>query len=283
MLSTFEYYKPDKLGDALQCMATREGVALLAGGTDLMVLLRRNLIQPQLVLDLKSIAELQEFQFTKGKGLCLGAGVTVNRLAESELVQKLYPALAQAAATLASYPLRNRATVGGNLCNASPGADLPPSLLVYEAKVRLVSASGQRELALKDFFTGVKRTVIQKGELLQCILLPDPGEGDRSVYLKQSRLKGHDLATVGVAARRSGSGEIFLAAAAVAATPVRIVALEEGLKARGLSEESAIWAAEEVKTLVHPITDVRSSAEYRTHIVSVLVKRSLMALLQKEA
>ena len=132
----------------------------------------------------------------------------------------------QACETLASHQLRNRATLVGNICNASPGADLPPSLLVYDATVKIAGVDGDRDVKLSEYFTGVKKTVLQKGDLVVSVHLPPPGPNDKSVYLKQSRLKGHDLATVGVACRKNGEGRVSAAICAVAVTPLRLTEWE---------------------------------------------------------
>lgn len=282
MLSTFDYVKPHDLNEAVQYLSRNENTYVLAGGTDLMILLRRNAIDAKHILDVKAIPETEVFDFVEGEGLTIGAGVVVNQLVGSEVVKAKYPALHDAASHLASYQLRNRATAVGNICNASPGADLPPSLLVYDAVVRIAGPDGQREVKLKDFFTGVKRTVVQKNEIVVSIFLPDPGAEDKSVYLRQTRLKGHDLATVGVATRINGEGKVSIACAAVAPTPLRLFSLEDAINIKGLSDETIEWASHEIQGHIRPITDVRSSAEYRLHIAAVLLKRGLKQLTEKE-
>ncbi len=282
MLSTFTYFKPQTLPEATQFLNQAEGAYVLAGGTDLMILLRRNVIDAKYIVDIKAIPEMDVLTYDDENGAVIGARVVVNKLIETDWVRSKYPALHQGCESLASYQLRNRATLVGNLCNASPGADLPPALLVYDAKLRIVGPQGERMVNLSEFFTGVKKTVLQKGELVVSVHLPAPDADDKSVYLKQSRLKGHDLATVGVACRKSGDGKVSAAVAAVAATPLRLFKLEEDLNARGLSEETIQWAANEVKNHIKPISDVRSSAEYRLHIAGVLLKRGLQKVSAKE-
>lgn len=282
MLSRFEYFKPHNLSEAVQFLERESNSYVLAGGTDLMILLRRNLINAEHIVDIKSLPETAAFDYVEGTGLTIGAAVVVNRVVDSEVVKVKYPALNQAAASLASYQLRNRATVVGNICNASPGADLPPSLLVYEAVVNIAGPQGVRQVPLHQFFTGVKRTVLQPGELVVSVQLPEPGEGDKSIYLRQARLKGHDLATVGVASRIKPDGKVAIGICAVAPTPLRLFALEDKINARGLSQESIEWAADEIKEHLRPISDVRSSAAYRLQMASALLKRGLLNLISKE-
>ncbi len=282
MLSSFKYLKPHNLNEAVQYLEKEDKSFVLAGGTDLMILLRRNLINAEHIVDIKGLPEMAAFEFIDGAGLTIGASVVVNTVVDSEVVKAKYPALNQASASLASFQLRNRATVVGNICNASPGADLPPALLVYDAVVNIAGPQGMRQVPLHEFFTGVKRTVLQRGELVISVQLPDPGDGDKSIYLRQARLRGHDLATVGVASRIKPDGKVAIGICAVAPTPLRLFALEEKINERELNQETVEWAAEEIKQHIRPITDVRSSAQYRLQMASVLLKRGLSHLITKE-
>ena len=279
MLSRFKYYKPQDLGEAVSYLQKEDKAFILAGGTDLMIMLRRNFIDAEHIVDIKALPETTTFEFKQSAGLTIGASVNVNRVVDSEIVKAKYPALNQAAAALASFQLRNRATVVGNICNASPGADLPPALLVYDALVNIAGPEGMRQIPLQDFFTGVKRSVLQKGELVVSVQLPDSGEADKSIYLRQARLRGHDLATVGVASRLKADGNVAIGICAVAPTPLRLFALEDKINQRGLSEETILWAAEEIKEHIKPISDVRSSAAYRLAMASALLKRGLLSLI----
>ncbi len=282
MLSRFKYFKPHNLNEAVQYLEQEENSYALAGGTDLMILLRRNLVNAEHIVDIKALPEAAVFEYIEGSGLTIGAAVVVNRVVDSEIVKAKYPALHNAAAALASFQLRNRATVVGNICNASPGADLPPSLLVYDAVINIAGTQGVRQVPIHQFFTGVKRTVLQRGELVVSVELPEPGEGDKSVYLRQARLRGHDLATVGVATRIKPDGKVAIGICAVAPTPLRLFALEDQINERGLSQETVEWAAKEIKEHIRPITDVRSSAAYRLQMAGVLLKRGLLELIGKE-
>jgi carbon-monoxide dehydrogenase medium subunit len=214
--------------------------------------------------------------------LYIGASVTVNQISRSKDVRNKYLALAQGADNLASYQLRNRATLVGNICNASPGGDLAPPLLVFDGMVEIVGPNGRRMVPLKEFFTGVKRTILKSNELVLGVLLPDVSPNDRSTYMKQARLKGHDLATVGVALRIDSDRKVYIAMAAVAPTPIRLKELEETINARTLDKETVLLAVKEVVRHIQPISDVRSSAEYRLHVAGVLLKRGLLTLMDKE-
>ena len=280
MLSKFDYVKPQFLTEALNYLEKNAGTRILAGGTDLMIILRHNAETPEHILDIKSIPETNRLEYTINEGLFIGASVTVNKVAELELILEKYPALVQAANSLASYQLRNRATLVGNICNASPGADLAGPLMVYDAKVHIASVEGIRIVDINSFFTGVKKTVLKKNELVIGVSLPPVLEGDTSVFLKQARIKGHDLGIVGVTARLTGDKKIKLAMTAVAATPISIQKLEEALSLQPLTPELANWAGKEVRNIIKPISDVRSSAQYRLHVAGVLVERALLHLVE---
>ncbi|KLU59486.1 carbon monoxide dehydrogenase medium chain [Peptococcaceae bacterium CEB3] len=282
MDSEFVYLKPPSLSDLLKHLEPwGEQSKVLAGGTDLLVLLRRHSLSPAYVVDLKGIEELQRLEEVEGGDVFLGAGITVNEAAHSGLVQKRYKAVADAANTLASYQLRNRATVVGNICNASPGADLAGPLLVFDAKVQIVSARGKREVLLQDFFAGVKKTILRPQELVYGLILPAVAAGERSLYLKQARIKGHDLGIVGVAARLDSRKKFHLAMSSVAPTPVRLTRLETLLNDSPWSPELPEQAAEAVREEIRPISDVRASAAYRSHMAGVLVKRAIRYLMEE--
>ena len=278
VLSKFDYVKPQLLTEALNYLGENEGTRILAGGTDLMIMLRHNADAPNHILDIKAIPEMNLLEHRINEGMFIGACITVNQVAESKEIIEKYPALVQAANYLASYQLRNRATLVGNICNASPGADLAAPLMVYDAKVHIASVEGTRTVDINSFFTGVKRSVLKRNELVIGVTLPDVSEGDNSIFLKQARIKGHDLAIVGVAARITADKKVRLSITAVAPTPISIGKLEETLSNQPLTEEIADMAGKEVRNIIKPISDVRSSAEYRLHVAGVLVKRALLHL-----
>jgi CO/xanthine dehydrogenase FAD-binding subunit len=278
VLSKFDYVKPQLLTEALDYLEQNADTRILAGGTDLMIILRRNAETPEHILDIKGIPETNRLEYKINDGLFIGASVTVNQVAESKLIALKYPALIQAANSLASYQLRNRATLVGNICNASPGADLAGPLMIYDAKIHIASTEGTRTVEINSFFTGVKKTVLKPNELVIGVSLPDVSEGDTSIFLKQARIKGHDLGIVGVTARMTAEKKIKLAMSAVAATPIRIRSLEETLNSQPLTMELVGMAEKEVRNIIKPISDVRSSSEYRLHVAGVLVKRALLHL-----
>jgi len=281
MLSKFDYVKPASLNEALSYLSQNDGTRILAGGTDLLVVLRRNMENIQHILDIKGVPETKKIEYTPDKGLFIGASITANQVGHSREVIEKYPAIGHGVEFLASYQLRNRATLVGNICNASPGGDMSAPLLIYDAILHIAGAKGNREVSIKSFFTGVKKTVLKRDEIVIGLTIPEVEANDRSIYLKQARLKGHDLATVGVAIRVDSQNKVYIAMAAVAPTPIRLEALEAEINSRGLSQETIAWASEQVHNHIKPISYIRSSAEYRLHIASVFVKQGLLKLMDK--
>lgn len=280
MLSTFDYHKPSSLQEALDFLGNNPGTKLLAGGTDLMVVLRRNMEIVDHILDIKKIPETNRFEYVTGEGLFIGASVTVNQISESKEVADKYPSLKESADSLASYQLRNRATLVGNICNASPGADMSSPLLVYDAVVHIASKDGIKEVPVQSFFTGVKKTVLNPGEIVIGVHLPEVKAGDTSVFLKQARIKGHDLGIAGITLRLTSDKQVKIAMSAVAPTPIRLLKLEALIEDRGLSDLPE-WIENEIKQHIKPISDIRSSADYRLHVSGVLAKKGMIKLMEK--
>lgn len=284
MLSKFDYCRPDNLVEALAYLDKNTGTNILAGGTDIMLELRSNKIDVKNLLDIKNIPETNKMEYVPGEGLFIGASIPVNMISESDIIRRKYPALAHSTDALASFQIRNRATLVGNICHASPGADTSAPLLVYDAKVHIASSEGIRIVAIADFFTGVKKTTVKDNEIVIGVSLPDVAEGDNSIYLRKSRIKGHDLCNVGLAMRITPNKEVYVAIAAVEPVPIRLTKLEETLKTKELTDDLGPWIQEEIKKYINPRkTSLRSSAEYRFHIAGVLAKRGLLSLIEKGA
>jgi carbon-monoxide dehydrogenase medium subunit len=212
----------------------------------------------------------------------VGAAVTMNALAHHPAVQAHYPLLAQAAASVASYQVRNRATIGGNLCNASPCADTSPAALVLEASLALCGPQGERLLPAGEFFLGPGRTALQPGEMLTGICFPPPAPGSAARYLKLGRCRSGDLSLVAVAVCAFPNGaapgyEFRLGLGSVAPTPIRAREAEATLAGRPPGKETFALAAEQARAASSPITDVRATAEYQQEMVRNLALRELRA------
>lgn len=284
MLNKFDYYRPASLEEAVAYLNKNSGTKILAGGTDLLISLNKDKEKCKHIIDIKEIPELKEFSYTPGKGYFIGAAIIVNRISEDKLLREKYPSISQGSDVLGSYHVRNRATMVGNICNASPGADLAAPLLVYNAKVHIASNEGIRIVELDDFFTGVKKTILSSNELVVGISIPDVQPGDRSIYLRKARIKGADLCNVAIALRLTPEKKVIIALGAVAATPMRLFELEEKIAERELTPELGDWLAEEIKEYINPRRNsIRSSPEYRYLITGVLAKRGFLRLIDEEA
>ena len=250
----------------------------LAGGTDILLGIKSGQIQSPVVVDLKGISGLTGISSDQN-GLYIGALTTVREIETSSVIQEKAPILALAASKLGSVQVRNRATIGGNLCNAAPSAELAPALLCLKAKVEITGLHGSREVALEQFFTGPRQTVIQKGELLSRITFPQFEDNSGGVYYKLSVRKAMDIAFVGVAVCLEVSDEKVLDAriglGAVAPVPMRAITAEAVLKGFELTADRVERAAKAAAAACQPISDLRASAEYRREMVHNLVARGV--------
>lgn len=267
----YEYVKCNSLSEAFELLEKGELVYPLAGGTDLIVGMRGGKFLPKKVVDIKDLEELRVLKEDE-KGITLGAALTLNEIAEFAPVEKNIPILAAGCRSVGSYTIRNRATLAGNICNASPAADTSAPLYCLDAVVNIVGSGGTRSLPVREFFTGPGKNALTKGELVLSVTVPKPYPGGKGVYFKASRTGSVDLATVGVAVQ-NWDGQVKIAIGAVAATPVRAVNVEKAVNVDGVKD----WAkaAALVKDDISPITDLRGSREYRYHLVEVLVRRGL--------
>ncbi len=281
-LPGFDYSRASSAENALKILGGNAArTHVLLGGTDLFVQMRAGDISPAGIIDLKHIPEFNRIELEDKSGLTIGAAATMNAVARHRDVEANYPLLVEALETVASYQLRSRATIGGNLCNASPAADSAPPLLVLEATLALLSDEGERQLKLNEFFKGPGETALKPGEILASIHVPIPPTGVKGRYLKLGRNTSGDLAIVGVAVigypdADPASGYRFrIALASVAPTPIRVPEAERLLESTQLSDESIDRAAHIAQNVAAPISDTRASAEYRSAMVYELTKWAL--------
>ncbi|MBI5960317.1 MAG: xanthine dehydrogenase family protein subunit M [Chloroflexi bacterium] len=281
-LPPFDYLCPDDPDEVVALLLQHgRSARLLMGGTDLFVQMRDGALAPRVVIDVKRLPGMRELSFDPADGLHVGAAVNMNALAAAPAVQQFYPLLAQAVASVASYQLRTRATMGGNLCNGSPAADTAPAALVLDAQCVVWGPDGERTIPANNFFLGVRKTALQPGEFLTRMEFPVPPTGYAGRYIKLGRNAGGDLAIVGVAVlgypeTSAASGYRFrFALASVAPTPIRVPEAEALLAEQpitsGLLSQAAL-AAEDAAT---PINDLRGSARYRKAMVRNLTRRAL--------
>lgn len=281
MLPRFEYYCPKTVEEAVELLSKYGSEAkLLAGGTDLLVAMKDKLLKPKTVIDIKGIPELGRLDYREGEGLTIGASVTFRRILETPVIRERFHVLWDAVRQIGDEILRNRATLVGNICNASPAADSAPALLVLDASVNVVGKSGERRIPIDEFFTGVKKTALRPDEIVVSVSVPEPPKDSKGRYLKAMRVWSEDLAVVGVAAMVAGEADVRLAYASVAPTPLRIREVEEVFRRPGPLKEKIMKAAEVAAEKVSPISDVRGGAEYRLNLVKVLTRRALEELME---
>lgn len=283
MLPKFDYLAPQTLQEEFELLEKYgKDAKLLAGGTDLIVSLRAREQRPKSILDIKGVKELQELSFDEKRGLTVGAAVNLNKLIHYDAASKNYPLLREAVSTIGDYEIRNRATLVGNICNGSPAADSAPALLVLDANVNIESRKGKRTVPIREFHTGVKKTVLAINELVTSMSVPTPPERSKGGYLKGRRTVGEDLTVVGVGGLvtpgSKGGKSVRLAYASVAPTPVRALEAEKVFESHKPLNDLLDQAMPIVRKTVSPISDVRGGKDYRMNLVEVLTRRLLRQL-----
>lgn len=267
MVHEFQYRAPRARSELLAFLAEHGTSAkVLAGGTDLLPNIRMGIAKPAFVVDCKRLPDANRLVFSPSEGLRIGHGVTVSAILQDKTVRENYPLLAEAAHELASHQVRNRATVAGNVVNASPCSDMALPLLCLDAVAVLASAAGERTVGFREFFTGPKATVMKPGEFLAEIRVPPESAGRKGRYAKLKRVKGHDLGIVGVMLASAPDG-LRAAVSSAAPTPVLVTGIGAGLDAEAVNDL--------VQKAIKPIDDVRCTAEYRRFMVGAYIRRLL--------
>ena len=279
-MQSFDYQKVHSLQEALDVASSREGSVFLAGGTDLLVQIKQGKRVPHHVIDVKGIHEMDGLAISEN-ACSIGALTTIRALEIVPSVAEMVPLLAQAAAKLGSVQVRHRATVGGNLCNASPSADMAPALLALDAQAITFGKKGQRNVELSDFFLRPGETVLNNNQLLTGLEVQLPRGRCGSVYYKVSTRNAMDLAFVGVAVlievdETDRIVKARIALGAVAPTPMRVPTAEKRLEGVVLDTEAARECAELAVRSCDPISDVRATAEYRREMVRALCEKGLL-------
>lgn len=283
-MKRFDYLAPASLPEALAMMDEHPEAIALAGGTNVLVQVKEGHREVATLLSLKRLPELQSI--AHGNGVRIGAGVTMAQVAADRRIQRLYPALATAAGLVGSVQTRNMATIGGNLCNASPSADTAPPLLALDAVAVIAGRHGEREAPLAGYFAGPGLTILAPGELLREVVLPPAQPRGGSAYERHIPRAAMDISVAGVAvyinldaAGRIGAARLALGA--VAPTPLRVPAAEALLAGEEPAEELFQAAAALAQEAARPLSDVRASAEFRRHLVGVLARRALQGALAR--
>lgn len=288
LLKDFDYAAAHSVDEAVSLLAAQgDRAKILAGGTDILVQLRETNREADLVVDVKKIPDLVRYEFSPQSGLKLGAGVPCYKIYEDEAVRKAYPALADSARIIGGWQIQSRASIGGNLCNSSPAADSIPSLIALNAVCHIAGPGGKRTVPAEQFCTAPGKNVLQRGELLTTLEFPAPQKHEGSHYLRFIPRNEMDIAVVGAGAwvRLDASGKKIDAArvalGAVAPTPLFAAVASSFLSGKPATEETFKQAGELAKKIAQPISDMRGPAEYRVHLVGVLVVRALTKAVER--
>jgi aerobic carbon-monoxide dehydrogenase medium subunit len=283
MMKAFEYIRPTSIAEACRlCCDPDEKAKFLAGGTDLLIRMKRKVMHPTRLVSLRDVPGLSTIDFSPDKGLTIDAMVLLSDIENSQIIDRNYPSVVTSAGTIGSVQIRNRATLGGNICNAAPSADMLPILIAYGATAVITDGKSERSVSLADFFVGPGKTVLENGEILKTITVPAPPPSSFGQYLKSYR-SALDLSVVGVGAvvafepGQSQCRQLKLVLGAVGPTPIRARRAEDLAAGQTLDntliEKIGRMAAEEAA----PISDIRATASYRKTLVEVNTRRVLIA------
>ncbi len=285
IIPDFEYILPQSLQEACALLAQYgQSAKVLAGGSDLLVKMKDGLLKPPYLVSLKNLDGLKGIRYESGKGVIIGARATHNDVMSNVILKEKYPSVCEAAHSMAAEQIRNIGTIGGNLVNAVPSADMPPILIALDAPARIMGSSRERTIPLEEFFLGPGKTVLENGEILVEIIIPDqPATG--SNYIKFGLRRAGALAVVGVASSVTASEgfcqDVRIVLGAVAPTPIRARQAENVLRGNKIRPELIDEAGKVAGAESKPINDIRGSIEYRRNLVDVLTRRSLKAALEK--
>jgi carbon-monoxide dehydrogenase medium subunit len=271
------YSEPLTLEETFHILAEVDGAKILAGGTDVIVSIREGKITPTHLVNIKKIPGLDRIGPSREGGLSIGALATIGAVCASALLRTAFPMVAEAANQLGSLQVRNRATVGGNLCNSSPSADLAPPLIALGAIAKITGPKEERSVKLEDLFTGPGKTVLSKTDILTEIRIPEPPKDWHGAFLKHGPRQCMDIATVNAAVMVAMKGDVCdyarIVLGAVAPIPMRAKKAEAEIRGKPIDEELVHMVGEIAAKECAPINDVRGSVWYRREIVKVLVRR----------
>ena len=287
-LKWFDYAKPNTIDEALGLFADKgDRAKALAGGTDILVQIRGGRHQPDLLVDVKHVPELNEITYEPQKGLTLGAAVPCYKIYSDSSICTAYPGLMDSTLLVGGIQIQGRASVGGNLCNAAPSADVVPALIALKATCKIASSKGTREVAVEDFCTGPSKNVLQPGELLVSLNVPPPMPHSGTRYIRFIPRNEMDIAVAGagvsVVLDKSNSTftEARIALASVAPVPLFVKEAGEALVGKPVNIESIKLASGIARDAAKPITDMRGTIEYRSHLCEVLTRRALTKAIER--
>lgn len=287
-MQAFDFAAAKSVDEVVALLAEKgDSARVMCGGTDLLVALREGRRKADLVIDVKRLPETSELGYDPQKGLTLGAAVPCYRMVDDKAVAAAYPGLIDSAGLIGGVQIQGRASMGGNLCNASPAADSIPTLIAYGAICNIAGPNGRRTMAVEDFCISPGRNALQKGEFLVSLHIPAPKAGSGVAYLRFIPRNEMDIAVVGVGAavQLDKSGTKFESArislGAVAPTPLFVQAAGDALAGQPVNEASIAKAAQIAQDAAKPISDMRGTAEYRKHLAGVITRRTLEKAIER--
>lgn len=285
-MQAITYAAPTTVEDAVRILRENgEGARILAGGTDLIVQVRENAREVGVMVDAKGIDELMLVDFAADGSLTLGAAVPCYQISDNARIVAAFPGLIDAAGIIGGTAIQGRASIGGNLCNSGPAADSIPALIVHGATANIAGPDGRRTVPVEEFCTAPGANVLERGELLVSLTLPAMASDSGAHYLRFIPRNEMDIAVVGVGALVRLEGETIAAArialGAVAPTPLYVPAVGDALAGKPATEASYEAAAAVARSAARPITDMRGTAEFRTHLIGVLTKRALRGAVER--
>jgi len=282
-LKDFQFVAPKTLREALSCLSLHgDNSRILAGGTDLLVQMRGKRYQPEYVIDVKQIPELNELSYGNRKGLVIGASVPCFRLYNDPNIVESYPGIIDSASIIGGIQIQGRATLGGNLCNSSPSADTTPALIAYSAVCNIKGPNGKRTVPVEEFCLSPGKNALQLGEILVSIQIPPNKKNQGGHYQRFIPRNEMDIAVVGVgtwvelANRGREFRDVRVALGAVGPKPIFVRNARDLLVGKLVADETTVSTlVASARNQASPISDMRGPAEYRRHLVGVLVKRTL--------
>ena len=274
-----DYAKPKLLNEALDIISKSANPFILAGGTDLIDMIKEGSVQPDMIVDLKGIEQFKQITF-KHNELFIGAGVTFSELMESKIIKENFPVIAELSRTVASLGIRNRATMIGNICSAVPCMDSGPLLAAYEALIITSGPNGERKIPAENWFISSRKTAIKKGEIVTGISISSPGKHG-SCFVKLGRYEGEDLAQVNLIILAIKDGTFRVSFGSVAPIPVRAKKIEHLINGHEITPSLIEDACKLIEEEINPITDIRATKEYRMHMAKIMFERGLNAAVSR--
>ena len=282
-----DYAHPQTVREAVNLMADagEGGARALAGGTDLLVHLRANVFTPDVVVDVKGVPELNEVSYNPSTGLTIGAAVPCYKIYGNEAVSAAYPGLIDAASLIGGTQIQGRASLGGNLCNATPSGDSIPIMIALGGVCNIAGPDGERQVSVEDFCTGVRQNVLGLGEILVSVHFPPPEPNSGARYIRFIPRNEMDIAVAGagvsVTLENGNIGSARVSLASVAPTPLFVREAGDAMAGKPATEETVRIASALAREAARPITDMRGTIEYRRHLCEVLTRRALLTAIER--